>query len=82
MSEYSYLSAGVFILLAFVAVLYFVFRRPQTGTSKRPLLHYLLLWPIILDADKSKRNGKSLTKREWFGWLAVLLIIVTAVIFT
>jgi hypothetical protein len=82
MVEHSYFIAGIFMLLALVGALYFLFGHRQTEKSQRPVLHYLLLWPIILDADKSKRNGNMFTKREWLGWLVVFLIIVAAVIFT
>ena len=43
-------------------------------------LSYLLLWPLIFDADKGKREGRFLTTREWIGWGLVVLIAVLAVI--
>jgi hypothetical protein len=36
----------------------------RRATHKRPWFHYVLLWPIILDADKAKRYGRLLTARE------------------
>lgn len=56
-------------------------RRPGAG-QKRPWFHFLLLWPIILDADKGKRNGRFLTHREWFGWGIVVVVVVLALVFT
>jgi hypothetical protein len=41
-----------------------------------------LLWPLLLDADKDRREGRFFTKREWFGWGLVVSIIVLAIIFT
>jgi hypothetical protein len=53
-----------------------------TSRPKRPWFHYLLLWPIVLDADKDKRNGRLLTPREWLGWGIVAVVIVLAVALT
>ncbi len=57
-------------------------RKARGRKTRRPWSHYWLLWPILLDADKEKRNGRLLTPREWFGWGMVGLVIVLAVIFT
>ena len=56
--------------------------RKQTAGQKRPWFHYVLLWPIVLDADKEKRNGRFLTPREWLGWGIVVVVVVLAVVFT
>jgi len=56
--------------------------RARHGRVKRPWFHHLLLWPILLDVDKDKRNGRLLTTREWVGWGIVVVVIAIAVIFT
>jgi hypothetical protein len=57
-------------------------RGTKRHSKKRPWHRYLLLWPIVLDADKEKRDGRFLTNREWLGWGIVVLIVVLAVTFT
>jgi hypothetical protein len=57
-------------------------RQSRRNKVKRPWLHYLLVWPIVLEADKDKRSGRLLTPREWLGWGIVAVVIVLAVIFT
>ncbi|MBB6092371.1 hypothetical protein HNQ60_001217 [Povalibacter uvarum] len=54
----------------------------QKERVRRPWHHYLLLWPIVLDKDKHRRNGRLFTAREWVGWAIVVLVIVLAVAFT
>ena len=57
-------------------------RAPKRAGEKRSWLHYVLLWPLVLDADRDNRNGHFLTAREWAGWVLVGVIIVLAVAFT
>jgi multisubunit Na+/H+ antiporter MnhB subunit len=82
MSEYIYLIAasGLGILLA--VVLYAYQRRRAKNDVGHTWVSYVLCWPLILDADKSKRKGRVLTTREWIGWGLVVLIVVLAVVLT
>ena len=80
--SYAYLIASVGIgLIFFLIVFLYQRRRSQTG-SGHSWLSYVLLWPLIFDADKAKRGDRFMTKREWFGWGIVVLIGVLAAIFT
>lgn len=82
MGEYTYLIAGMCLGAAFFVGLY-IFQRRRSGKEVRhSWVSYLLVWPLILDADKGRRDGRFLTKREWIGWGIVGLIIVLAVVFT
>ena len=81
MERYAYLIVGVTLgVLYLVGIYLYQRRRPQTGGA-RSWLSYVLLWPLVLDADKDKREGRFLTKREWLGWGVVLLVIVLAILF-
>ena len=57
-------------------------RQARRNKAGRTWLHYLLVWPIVLEADKDKRNGRQLTPREWLGWGLVALLILLAITFT
>ena len=83
MSQYIYLIIGIFIVITFPITLYF-FQKDQNKRAKvkRTWASWMLLLPIILDADRDKRHGRFLTKREWFGWAFVGLIVIYAIIFT
>ena len=83
MSDYAYLMLGVGLGLAALVAVYIVQRRRVTaGETKHSWVSYLLVWPLILDTDRSKRDGKVLTGREWVGWGIVLLVAMLAIIFT
>lgn len=82
MGDYKYLIAGIGLGVAFLAGIYFYQRRQSGKDGGHPWASYLLLWPLILDADKGKRDGRFLTKREWIGWGLVGLLVVLAIIFT
>jgi hypothetical protein len=81
MAQYSYVIGGVLLFLASALAIYLARARRVSAPPKRSFLDYLLLWPIILEADQDKRGGKFLTGREWVGWLAVVLLIVGAILF-
>jgi hypothetical protein len=82
MNQYTYLIAVLALGLVGGILIYLAQTRgARPDGQKRPWLHYLL-WPIVLDADKEKRNGRFLTTREWLGWAVVGLVIVLAVVFT
>jgi hypothetical protein len=83
MSDYAYLLIAVGLGLAALVAVYLVQRRRvAAGDSKHSWVSYLLVWPLILHADQSKRDGKILTGREWVGWGIVLLVAVLAISFT
>lgn len=62
--------------------LYFYQTRRAKHAQQRSWIDYMLLWPLILDANKTERDGKFRTKREWIGWSAVALLIICAITFT
>ena len=83
MTQHAYIIAGVAFVLALGAVVYLIqTRRNAAAGERRPWFHYFLLWPIVLDVDKTKRGGRVFTKRELIGWGVVILLIVAAVVFT
>jgi drug/metabolite transporter (DMT)-like permease len=83
MSNYAYLIAILVLGISLLAGLYFIESRRAVRTGeKRAVISYLLLWPLIFDADTSKRNGQVLTNREWLGLIVVGLIIVCAIAFS
>jgi hypothetical protein len=83
MSDYAYFLAAVGLGLAALVAVYFVHRRRLAADqTKHSWLSYLLVWPLILDADQSKRDGKLLTSRELIGWGLVFLVAALAIIFT
>jgi hypothetical protein len=82
MGEYIWLVAGLSLVVAFFVALY-IFQRRRSGTGAgHSWASYLLLWPLVLDADKEKREGRFLTKREWIGWGIVVLIMLFVAVFT
>ena len=81
MAQYGYLIGGIGLGVAFLVFVYLYQRRRSQTDSNHSWLSYVLLWPLILDADKSKRDGRLLTKREWLGWGVVLLLIILFIVF-
>ena len=76
MSRYSYMAFIVLLAACAPVIAYAVQRHRRSGhDQKRSWVSYLTVWPVILDADRSKRNGRILTRREWFGWAIVGLLI-------
>lgn len=71
------------IVLFIIGAVLIYLRRPSTSVKKdRSWIDYLLLWPLILERDANKRDGRFFTKREWIGWGVVVAIIVLAVHYT
>ena len=83
MSQHTFLVAVIACGLVGLLIVYRYLTRGTGSQRKRHRwLDYILLWPILLDADRDKRNGAFLTQREWVGWVIVALLIVLAVAFT
>jgi hypothetical protein len=81
MERYIYLLAAICAGVAVVTVI-LVYQKHRIKTDAgRSWIDYLLLWPLVLDADKEKRQGRLLTTREWFGWGVVILVMILAIIF-
>jgi hypothetical protein len=80
MGAYAYLIGGIALAIVSVVALYLYRRRRSQDGSGGTWLSYVLLWPLVVDADKSKRAGRFLTKRECVGWGVVLVLIVLAVL--
>jgi hypothetical protein len=81
MGDYAYIIAGIGLGIAGLSAVYLYQRRRSQGASENTWLSYLLIWPLVLNADKDKREGQFLTKREWLGWGIVALVIVFAIVF-
>ena len=82
MAEYAYLIVGVVAGVGALVLVYVVqARRNAAGNPKHSWISYLLLWPLLLDADQSKRGGRVLTRREWLGWGLVILVMALAIVF-
>ena len=83
MSDYAYLLLAAGLGFGALVVVYFVQRRRiAAGESKHSWVSYLLVWPLILDVDRTKRDGKVLIVREWIGWGILILVALLAIIFT
>jgi hypothetical protein len=78
-----YLLIGLPLGLAVLVAIFFIQRRRITNEKTTySWLDYLLVWPLFLDVDRSKRGKRVLTAREWIGWSIVLLVAVLAIILT
>lgn len=81
------LFVGIF-LLALMAIGLMIFwvryfrDKPQNLVRKDKVMGFLLFGSFfqIIHSDLSKR-GYKLTKREWFGWFVVALLMLIALIF-
>jgi len=83
MGQYAYLVMAIGISAFVLVVLYLAKSRyPSKSSRVRSWSSYLLLWPLIFDADVSKRQGRFLTTREWLGWAVVAGIILFGIIFS
>jgi len=82
MGRYGYQIVGLVLLGFLVAVLYFVqSQRGRSAKQKYPWASVLLIWPVRLDRDRNKRAGQVFTRREWLGWLVVVVLIACGVLF-
>jgi hypothetical protein len=71
-----YFVVGILFAVGTFALVYVIQSRRRSGEGqKHSWVSYLVLWPLILDADRSKRGGKFFTRREWVGWAIVGLLI-------
>jgi hypothetical protein len=76
MSPYWYFIVGIILAIwAFVTVYVVQSRRRSNEDLKHSWVSYFLLWPLILNVDKSKRAGQFLTRREWLGWAIVGMLV-------
>jgi hypothetical protein len=68
---------------AFTGTLLVYARKSKPRSGQRPIWHYLLLWPILLEKDRRNDNSSSrmLSTRETIGWLIVVLLIIAAIVF-
>ena len=80
MEGYAYLIAAIVLGVAALTAIYLYQRRRSQAGTGHSWLSYVLIWPLVLDADKSKRDGRFLTKREWLGWGIVVLLVVLAIV--
>ena len=74
---------AMLVLLGVLALsIYFIqSRHGAVVKQKHRWVSYLLLWPLILDANKEKRGGKAFTTREWLGLALIALFIACGVVF-
>jgi hypothetical protein len=82
MERYAYLIAAVGLGILYLGAIYLYQRRRSQAGTGHSWLSYVLVWPLILDADRAKREGRFLTKREWLGWGLVVLIVIVAIVLT
>jgi hypothetical protein len=76
MSGYWHIVVAILLAAwAFATVYVIQSRRRSNKDQGHSWVSYVLVWPLILDADKSKRGERFLTQREWFGWAIVGLLI-------
>jgi len=77
----------LFAVLAGAIGLAMAYRRTKTRASNpgkpRPIVDYLLIWPLLFDSSsKVDRSKQLLTKREIAGWLVVAALVLVAVAFS
>ncbi|RDD80058.1 hypothetical protein DVJ77_19495 [Dyella tabacisoli] len=76
MHEHAYLVGGIVLSVVALVAVYLIQTRHRQAGSKRFLASYFLLWSLIFDADKTRRDGHFLSSREWIGWVVAILIVV------
>jgi hypothetical protein len=64
-----------------VAIYYLQSRRGEALKQRHPWVAYLLVWPLILDANKEKRSGRIFTSREWLGFALMAALIACGILF-
>ena len=80
--KYAYMVGLLVIVFAVLLGTYFLQSRQGVGfKQKHRWVSYLLVWPLILDANKKARGGSVFTGREWLGWVAVAALIAVGVLF-
>jgi hypothetical protein len=82
----SRLGPVLLVVLVGCFALFIAYRRSKARVSMRgegrPLLDYLLLWPLLLERSSSvDRSRRLLTNRELIGWLIVAVLIVLGMVF-
>ena len=55
MAEHGYLIGGVILGALGLVAIFVAQRRASKTVTRRSWMSYLLVWPLILDADKEKR---------------------------
>ena len=81
MGQYGYLIASIGIGAVALVVIYLSRSRHLfKSRDSRSWVSYLFLWPLIFDADASKRKGRLFTIREWFGWALAACIIFCGIL--
>ena len=73
----------VLLLAASGAVVLITSSNSKPRTGPRPIWHYLLIWPLLLERGSRDRqmDDRWLTRRETIGWTAVVLLLVVAIVF-
>jgi len=70
---------------ALAAALLAYARSPRPRQGPRPVWHYLLIWPLILEKNQKTTDASDaarvLSTREIIGWLIVAALIIAAFAF-
>ena len=84
-TRYWYVLAALVLGLVFIVLLVRTHVRWKDGQSgsRRGILDYLFLWPLLLSRrDGSQVVRRGFSSRELIGWLIVAVIAVLAVVLT
>lgn len=76
--RYSYLVVGIVILLFGILAAYFAVRRSSSNV-KRPVQDYILLWPLLFDAQQ--RPARKLINLIIIGLIIMVLLVVGSIVF-
>ena len=85
MARYGFLVLTILIgLSGLFAAYYRAHKYMRSEGQSPPVWDYVLLWPLLFNktsANAASCHRRLLTTREIAGWLVVLILIVTAILF-
>jgi hypothetical protein len=81
-SQYSYL-AFIFVLILHFALFFYLYlaqKMHKAEPIKRPIWHYILIWPLILDEfEATSKKDVGLNRRVIVGWFIALVLALCGV---
>jgi hypothetical protein len=81
---YGMIALVVFLGAVGLLIALLLSKRARAPGEPRPLMHYVLLWPLLFDRERERdpaRGDRLFTARELIGWSVVLALIVLGVVF-
>jgi hypothetical protein len=81
--QYAYIFLGFFILAVYVSLAVYYFRVTKRDDQRpRQFVWFMLLGPIALLKRRQKESGRKglFTRREELGWMFVILLMLTIIV--